>query len=186
MKKIITLLLLFVALSVQAQEEHMKFMGIPLDGKISQFQMKLSAKGVTPDDGIIDYKSLGSRRYKGSFAGKNATIFIYFDENTKVVYRAKAVITSYSEELNESEYNYFFNMLSKKYGDYADIKKDEHDNYESSIFLIYNKLTAEYKYLGNIDVYRSKSSYNNEYYLHIDYNDTINVVMHENNSMDDL
>ena len=45
MKKIITLLLLFVALSVQAAGGHLKFLGIPLNGPISAFQTKLVAKG---------------------------------------------------------------------------------------------------------------------------------------------
>ena len=49
MKKIISVFfVLCICLSVSAQE-HMKFMGIPLDGTIDNFALKLKEKGVTYD-----------------------------------------------------------------------------------------------------------------------------------------
>ena len=49
MKKILSIFFaLFVCLSLSAQE-HMKFMGIPLDGTIDNFTLKLKAKGVAYD-----------------------------------------------------------------------------------------------------------------------------------------
>ena len=49
MKKIISIFFaLCMCLSISAQE-HMKFMGIPLDGTIDNFTLKLKVKGVTYD-----------------------------------------------------------------------------------------------------------------------------------------
>lgn len=38
-----------MAMSMHAQNEHMKFMGIPLNGTIAAFQSKLQAKGIKYD-----------------------------------------------------------------------------------------------------------------------------------------
>ena len=57
MKKIMLLLLTclfaFPILSVAQSQEHLKFMGIPLDGTITQFQAKLQAKGVNYDTQVV-------------------------------------------------------------------------------------------------------------------------------------
>ena len=94
-KRIVTLMFLIVLAigSRHAQgQEHMKFMGIPLNETINQFQTKLSAKGVTVDVAANKTIGVGCRTFKGFFSGKDAQIFVYYDENTKVVYRAKAVV----------------------------------------------------------------------------------------------
>ena len=52
------LLMLFgclFALAIQAQSEHLKFMGIPLDGKINDFQSQLLKKGCTLDEFFMKY-----------------------------------------------------------------------------------------------------------------------------------
>ena len=47
MKKYITLIILsLLAITIHAQTEHAKFMGIPINGTITQFQQKLQAKGI--------------------------------------------------------------------------------------------------------------------------------------------
>ena len=50
MKKSLCFLLFFICtLSMSAQDRHMKFLGIPLDGTIEQFQRALFLKGYKPD-----------------------------------------------------------------------------------------------------------------------------------------
>jgi hypothetical protein len=47
--KTIVLLFYLIILSVHAQTEHAKFMGIPINTTITQFQQKLQAKGINYD-----------------------------------------------------------------------------------------------------------------------------------------
>ena len=49
MKKIISVLCVFCLCMAVSAQQHMKFMGIPLDGTIDNFAMKLKAKGITYD-----------------------------------------------------------------------------------------------------------------------------------------
>ena len=186
-KRFFTLIVLFaLALTnVCAQgQEHMKFMGIPLNGTINQFQTKLGTKGISVDVATNKSIGVGCRAFKGSFSGKDAQIFIYYDESSKVVYRAKAVIQSSDEDICDNNYNYFVNMLSTKYSD-AEMERGEQDGHESISFFIPNDELTVYKYLGTIDVYRS-NYYSISYSIHVDYTDTLNKVKHENRNMDDL
>ena len=186
-KNFFTLIVLFALAitSINAQgQEHMKFMGIPLNGTINQFQTKLGTKGVTVDVATNKTIGVGCRAFKGSFSGKDAQIFVYYDENTKVVYRAKAVVQSSDEDICDNNYTYFVNMLSTKYFD-AETERGTQDDHESISFFVPNDYEAVYKYLGTIDVYRS-SYYSIYYSVHVDYTDTVNEIKHENRNMDDL
>lgn len=93
MKKLILTLIIILtgAFCVQAQE-HLKFMGIPLTGNINSFQTKLKAKGFEVDKQINKYAPVGTRIFKGLFAGENAQIFVFYNKKHKTVYRAKAII----------------------------------------------------------------------------------------------
>ena len=184
MKRIVSILALLLCMTCVQAEEHMKFMGIPLNGTISQFQAKLTAKGVTHDVAGSKGLSAGRRLFKGTFSGKRAEIYVYFDEATKIVYRAKAVIESSEESLSKQNYDYFVSMLSQKYDD-AEKKYGRQDSYETVTFLVPNNNEyATYTYLGSIDVYRSCYSFT--YCVHVDYTDAINIVKHENRNMEDL
>lgn len=184
MKKILSLFVcMLICLSVQA-DEHLKFMGIPLDGTITQFQAKLAKKSVTHDVAGSKKLSPGCRGFKGTFSGKKANIYVYYDTTSKVVYRAKAVIDYTDESISSGEYDYFVRMLSDKYLE-AEKTEGRQDGYDTMTFLVPNSPDARYKYLGSIDVYRS-SYYTLLYMLHVDYTDTYNNVKHDNRNMDDL
>ena len=117
MKKILSLVVcMLICLSVQA-DEHLKFMGIPLDGTITQFQAKLAQKGVNHD--IAESKTLppGCRAFRGIFSGQKAKIGVYYDIASKLVYRAKAILLTDSKDICENKYNEFTRMLSNKYYD---------------------------------------------------------------------
>ena len=91
MKRTISLLLLCMIWFVASAQQHMKFMGIPLDGTITTFTTKLQAKGVkiSPNN---SKSGAGCRWFVGSFFGQSAEIYVYYNPTTKIVYRAKAVI----------------------------------------------------------------------------------------------
>ena len=66
MKKIISVLFaLCLCMAVSAQQ-HLKFMGIPLDGTVDNFALKLKAKGVTYDASESKLADAGTRIFYGS------------------------------------------------------------------------------------------------------------------------
>ena len=89
------------SIMIQAQTEHLKFMGIPLDGSITAFQNKLQAKGIKYDAEGSRLLKVGCRCFKGTFSGEEADFYVYYNERTKIVYRAKAVIKCLSKKMQK-------------------------------------------------------------------------------------
>ena len=77
-------LLLVVAAFAQNASEHLKFMGIPITGTLSQFQAKLIAKGCKVNKQASAYSPNGQRVLNGTFAGKKAKIIIFYDTKSKI------------------------------------------------------------------------------------------------------
>lgn len=189
MKKIfVTLFLIILSCGIYAQTaktEHMKFMGIPINGSITNFQQKLEAKGVKMDKLITPRLPAGMRVYDGVFSGENARIYVYFDDKTKTVYRAKAVIENIAKEYAESKYKKFASMLKEKYiNGYA--KDSEQDGYPSLCIGILESNKEDF--LGFVSMYMNspRDVLDDSVFLHIDYEDDKNSQLHKNNNMDDL
>ncbi len=191
MKKLLfTLCFLISAVASFAQANtHIKFMGIPLTGTIAQFQAKLAAKGCTYDKFASSSISNGTRAFKGSFVGNKVDIYVYYDTKTKIVYRAKAVVSGVSEDIAEQEYSKIKDLLSQKYGsDSEDMYVGTKDGKEAVTFVSAND---EEEINGSIDLFITqdeetwiRAPYN--YNLHIDYNDRINTNKHENLQLDEI
>ena len=174
-----------IALNVQAQSEHLKFMGIPLNGTMSSFQTKLQSKGIKYDAEGSRQLKVGCRKYNGVFSGEKADIYVYYDEKTKIVYRAKAVITCLDKEKGENKFYDFKSMLKRKYVD-GIVSEGEQDGHPSlSILVADSRLENS---LGFVGMYITNPPYSfmDEVYLHIDYEDIANRKANQNNNMDDL
>ena len=203
MKKII-MLWLFAIISIvgiaQNTTEHLSYMGIPITGTITQFQAKLQAKRCSLDKQTSNSLGVGCRAFKGNFIGNKVTIFVYYDENTKVVYRVKSVISKISENIADQKYEYIKNMLLQKYGmTYSNY--GEQTGKESFSILVEGKLLnpkmdltslplSSNGFKGNIDLFIAKDetflSYPFDYNLHIDYYDAINYEKHLNRDLVDI
>ena len=203
MKKII-MLWLFAIISIvgiaQNSTEHLSYMGIPITGTITQFQAKLQAKRCSLDKQTSNSLGVGCRAFKGNFIGNKVTIFVYYDENTKVVYRVKSVISKISENIADQKYEYIKNMLLQKYGmTYSNY--GEQTGKESFSILVEGKLLnpkmdltslplSSNGFKGNIDLFIAKDetflSYPFDYNLHIDYYDAINYEKHLNRDLEDI
>lgn len=191
---------LLFALAVSAQSSnHLKFMGIPITGTITQFQSKLTQKGCTYDKYASSSLSAGIRAFKGTFVGNKVDIYAYYDTNTKLVYRVKAVISGTSEDLAEQEYTKIKGLLSQKYGtDY--MQTDTKEGKESVSFLSLKNPSADIDFSsaslsdvanGTIDLYITqdeetwlRAPYN--YNVHTDYNDLENTNKHQNQQLDEI
>ena len=190
MKKIFALLIcLFTAIGLSAQSsskdsEHLKFMGIPLTGTISQFHSKILAKGLK----VSKYNNLipaGGRAYTGTFLGQEAKIYVYYNTQTKIVYRAKAVYPDLSKEIAEQQYNSLKSKLIRKYPNYITFDDEGQEATSCDAF----KPNEDVK-LGRIDLFVTiKTPYLSllsERSLSIDYWDEINTEKNELRELDEL
>ncbi len=185
-KSIILLIISIVALCIPMQAQHLKFMDIPLTGTITQFQNKLAAKGVKYDKSLSQELPAGTRAFKGTFAGEKADIYIYYDPTTKIVHRAKAVMTYSLESTRESKYEEFKYMLSSKYNAFE--QSEYEDGHEVNNYVIAKDgATSIDDIIGYISIYVTDYSliYDN-YLLHIEYADHQNSKKSEESKMKDL
>lgn len=187
MKKLSFLLIvLFMSIVVNAQtgqmqkidipQEHMKFMGIPIDGKIGAFSKNLKSKGFKQIS-----KQPNMRLFEGLFSGKDAILSVSFDIKSKVVYR---VMVSYEytdlylAKLNLEDFN---DLIRKKYN-ITDSECREDTEYPAHINFVYNSVGMDV--LGKIILTISK--FHDTFYVTIAYVDEINQKKHNQSSMDDL
>ena len=128
MKKTILLTFLFsFFFTIQGfgQIEHLKFMGIPIDGKISNFRKELQKKVL-----VYYTKASNCYVYKGIFAGDVANVFVMFENSTKKVYAVGVNIECYSESIARDTYRRYVRNLkekynAQKYGDILDLYKEK-------------------------------------------------------------
>ena len=115
MKQILLTLLLTLFVSTgNAQTEHMKFMGIPMEGTIQEFSNKLQAKGFTI---AKVYPGNIAIALNGDFAGyRDCAVGIVGDISGRVC--KINVIFPAMDKWSELErcYNDYKSMLSEKYG----------------------------------------------------------------------
>ena len=173
MKRILLVILAcLMSMNIQAQREHIKFMGIPLGCKISVFQKQLKKKGVFLDPQIkmLPYNYFpGNRFYLGCFANTFPdNIVVKFDRKTKIVGYVKVHYICKSEiELN-SKFKSFEKDYKSKYDslhvmDYVDEGKN-------GISIPVVSSTNDYL-VGIIFLYKSIDKENNKYFLEIEYYD---------------
>lgn len=175
----------FCLLSLSAQTQHLKFMGIPLDGTINNFQAKLAQKGFTPDVATNRVIKEPVRSFQnGTFAGEDACIYVYYNAKTKIVYRAKAVIECNDKSHVKRLFSKFRDSIGDKYTLRSAFVTGEQDGYANGSYLIYN--TSDIL-VGRIDLYISDSNiYPYDPILHIDYTDKINDLKNDSSNSDDL
>ena len=121
-RKSLSILFALFAIMVSAQSGHLKFMGIPINGTINEFQNKLLAKGFRVDT-FSKSIPLGTRMFNGMFMGKKANIYVYYIPVTKTVYRAKACIEKEDEKQIKSLYDETQSMLEDKYIGFSSPKR---------------------------------------------------------------
>ena len=183
MKKVILLLAMVVSVCAFAQtEQHMKFMGIELNGSIKAFQSKLETKGATVSP-LSSKMPNGVRLFNGVFSGENAQIAVFYNPRSKEVYRAKAVIERFGKDKIEQLFENMESKLDLKYGNESktsEVIEDDHlHSFKQVQYVVEN---------GSINLYIVSSSYtsHSDFDLHIDYYDLENYASNLLEEMEDL
>lgn len=187
MKKIISVLFaLFICLSISAQE-HMKFMGIPLDGTIENFALKLKAKGVTYDAVKSRAMGPGCKLYNGTFMGEKSTFMVFFNAKSRVVFGVCVELSYSSAELALVPFTNIFKQLLKKYPKAVYEKsKDSEGDTDGVTFHIPNE--AETQRIGTIiqTLKTSQSYLNKNCTINLMYTDVENFLKSEAKNNEDL
>lgn len=189
MKKIIlTLIVLFAAVDVMAQE-HLAFKGIPIEGSMTEFCQKLKAKGFT---------SIGRENnltlFSGDFTGRKATVGVTATDDGKNVF-AVIVLFDPSDEWNTlvNTYDYYKNLYTRKYGEPTVSKENNPARSTSNIALMaeVDQGTVVYGSAwevtgGDIQLSIEKSSGIYEGMVMIRYRDSQNVETKIQNDLDEI
>lgn len=117
MKKIISVFFVFFLCMAASAQQHMKFMGIPLDGTIEDFSMKLKAKGVTYDAAESKAAGKGIRKFCGTFMGEKATFTVFYNYKSKIVFSAVAELYYPTVESAHTPFVNLNDQLQQKYPD---------------------------------------------------------------------
>ena len=176
MKEKLTLLLLLLALTATAQTEHVKFLGIPLDGSIQQFQEELTAIECSHDPETSATLPNGVRAFKGTFAGHDALLLVFYDETTSVVYQAQAVISCHGEEACETVFEDINSQLQTRYGTLLSTKSVQYGHVSYG----YTVLSEQRVVLGDAGLFVTKDEKSTDKYsVQVQYTDTANMRKHQ-------
>ena len=117
MKKIISVFFVLCLCVAASAQQHMKFMGIPLDGTIDDFTLKLKAKGVTYDAAESKAAGKGIRKFCGTFMGEKATFTVFYNYKSKIVFSAVAELYYPTVESAHTPFVNLNDQLQQKYPD---------------------------------------------------------------------
>ena len=117
MKKIISVFFAICLCMAASAQQHMKFMGIPLDGTIDNFALKLKAKGVTYDAAESKAAGKGIRKFCGTFMGEMATFTVFYNYKSKIVFSAVAELYYPTVESAHTPFVNLNDQLQQKYPD---------------------------------------------------------------------
>lgn len=192
MKKYIVLLIVLLLNSIVTWgQKHAEFQGIPLDLTISQFSAKLKKKNF-----IINNKKSATkepvRYFKGKFFGEDCDLLIFYNPNSKIVYRAKVIIDCYSRHACDNLISELKEGYNRKYGElkYEEFSVDGLPGWRR--FFVDENFSSEndgsigYLVIGEVQMWIAYYSYTNEYSVHIDYYDAVNVGKYYNDREADL
>ena len=182
MKTLFIFLLLMLSLSSSAQTEHVRFLGITLDGTIQQFQDELLAIGCTYDKETSALLPKGAKAFRGSYSSHDALLIVFHDETTNIVYQAKAVITCHGADSCETVFNSINGMLQAEYGSLLSTKSTQygHDSYGYSI------MSEQRVVIGDAGLFVTRNENKpDEYLVQVQYTDIANMRIHEKQKAED-
>lgn len=195
MKKRLNITILLIILStlmLSAQDLHLRFMGISLNGSIDVFQKKLAAKNIYPDRESNKQLPFGQRSFTGYFAGKKCDINVSYDKKRNV-YQAGITYESFNSESADIFYDNMKELLMEKYKNDS-VQYSELYGFPVVGLTIRNGIGNK---VGDITLSRQTIDYHQElgyddggpqfgYDVYINYYDAINWQKNEDYKKEDL
>ena len=188
MKKIISVLFaLFLCMAASAQQ-HLKFMGIPLDGTVDNFTLKLKAKGVTYDAAKSKGLSPGAKFYRGTFMGEKACFVVMFNAKSRLVYGVGVEMSYSSLALAKTPFMDIADKLHNKYPTavYDRIDKDGSSDALGVSFTIPEENSTEPLGIIMQSLKRPDGILSIDWGINLIYTDVKNYKKHESLNSEDL
>ncbi len=183
-KTIILHILCFISLSVYAQESHLTFMTIPIDGSVDRFQERLSEYGFNVDDNDTLALPVGTRQLRGKFLQNEMIVHLLFNPKNNKMYEVKAFVHSDSESMIRGEYSAVrsssLQMTPRNYhydrekNGFPTFKLLEMREKESGLFFYHDVLGV----LG-LHIDRIQENDHEKFVLVMDFQDTTNCILYE-------
>lgn len=181
---LLTVLVLTLAFAVPAQAQtapHFRFMGIPINGTITNFQSKLASKGFIYDAQASKRSDPGVRQFNGMFSGNKAKLVVFFDSKTKIVYDVKVIIERYDRDAAQDLYDEMRSNLLTKYEGKSTNKDAKVDGEDATYIYVFQ----DDKLIGVINIYIQEPSYESTW-VAIEYVDIVNTGKNRDSKMEDL
>lgn len=195
MKKLTFTLLMLLTLSLSAQDNVMKFMGIPIDGPKSEMISKLEEKGFAPEQIEIDLENAennvikyGGEINEGRVRERDGEYFMhgYFDgARCKLIimsYKSKvykivvAFEDSYKNKLNAfMAFNNYAERLNNKYYDESNFYKPLDYSGELRLDADYFNMFIDKQKKGGVTLHITYPEVNMEYHIIIEYLNVVNM-----------
>ena len=184
--------MIIIALSSFAQTtEHLKFKGVPIDGTLSEYVLKMKQAGfqlVGTDDGValLEGEFAG---YRGCLIGVSTLKSVNVVNTIGVVFPAREDWSSL-----EGDYEHLKSMLTEKYGEPSDVVEkfqgygNPQTDQEKWINLISDNCTWYTTYEtknGDVQLSLEKGDYG-QYFVLLKYFDKINTDAVRSAAMEDL
>ena len=193
MKKIVVTLFLLMSftLTFAQSSEHLKFKGVPIDGTLNEYVLKMKQAGfqlVGTDDGVA--------LLEGEFGGYRGCLIAVSTLKSVNVVNTIGVVFPAREDWSslEGDYEHLKSMLTEKYGEPSDVVEkfqgygDPQTDQEKWI----NIMTDNYTWYtifetenGDIQLSLEKGDYG-EYFVLLKYFDKINTEAVRSAAMEDL
>lgn len=185
MKRLVTSIILCLLVYCASAQQHMKFMGIPIDGNINNFTTKLKAKGATisPNN---KYAGKGLRIFDGEFYDRPCEFAVRYNKKTGTVYEVLTIIKSDTRHYLENLMEEIKNVIEDKYVVYMEEGKTNGGD-DIDIYRIYptdDEPSYSYGliYLG----ISQEDDYPNDYALNITYSDIANSTENYESMSNDI
>lgn len=191
-KSVLFILFIFVTLVLHAQEEHLKFMDIPMDCSVREFTSQLKKKGLKKEG-----KSKNGILFSGKYASfTDCYIALHFSDKTNLI---ETISVALKKQNEWSSLYYDFQTIKEKlteqYGEPFSLEEKWLSDFEPSgdavrmFYVRSNKCKYEAKYIqksGTIIVSINSIGPDKDCQVMVFYYDRINNIIGEEKNLDDL
>ena len=118
-RQVVFTLMMFFSVAIFAQEGHLTFKGIPINGNLNSFVTKLKQKGFS-----VVHSENGTSMLSGDFAAVKGCTVIVSEHESGVVNRVAVMFPDKENwSMLYNEYSNLKDMLTQKYGEPASVEE---------------------------------------------------------------
>lgn len=114
MKRLIILIISFLCITQAFSEEHLKFLGLPIDGTVNEYAASLISKGFRISQ-KNKYASKGLRVMEGPFLDNTEEFGLHYDPDTQKMWSVTFVRSCLTEEEAKELYDKLKSLIREKH-----------------------------------------------------------------------